>query len=180
MLCGSYPTGQRHLTTPGSTHPRRTGAAVVEMAVVLPVLVVVIFGIIEFGRAFMVQHILNEIARRACRTAVGLQSQTVTTAGYSSSNWNDYINATVVDPLCSYNGISGYTTEYFVTAYGTTPTYTTTADVSTASTYSSSGGMYSPGSEIHVRVTVPWGNVSWGGRYLSGYSLRGQYTLRRE
>ena len=51
-------------------HPRRRGATAVEMAIVLPLLLALVFGIIEFGRAMMVQQILVNTAREATRRAV--------------------------------------------------------------------------------------------------------------
>jgi len=47
----------------------RRGAAVVEMAVVSPLLLAMMLGMIEFGYIFMVQQILTNGAREACRTA---------------------------------------------------------------------------------------------------------------
>lgn len=52
---------------------RRKGAAVVEFAVVLPLLLTVLFGIIEYGWVFMVRQTLQTAAREGCRLAV-LQS----------------------------------------------------------------------------------------------------------
>lgn len=49
---------------------QRVGAVAVEMAIVLPLLLVLVFGIIEFGRAMMVQQILVNTAREAARRAV--------------------------------------------------------------------------------------------------------------
>jgi hypothetical protein len=46
------------------------GAAVVEFAVVLPVIVVMFMGCMEMGRAVMVRHVLEEAARAGCRIAV--------------------------------------------------------------------------------------------------------------
>lgn len=43
------------------------GAAAVEMAVVLPVLLLVLFGLIDFGRAFNEQIQLSQAAREAVR-----------------------------------------------------------------------------------------------------------------
>ena len=40
------------------------------MAVVLPIFLFVIFGIIEFGRAYMVKHVVASGARRGARLAV--------------------------------------------------------------------------------------------------------------
>ncbi len=49
---------------------RRRGAAVVEMAVVTPFLLTLVFGIIEFSWAMSVQQTLTNAAREGCRTAV--------------------------------------------------------------------------------------------------------------
>ena len=47
----------------------RLGATTVEMAVVVPVFLLFVFGIVEFGRAVMMKQALTEAARQACRTA---------------------------------------------------------------------------------------------------------------
>ena len=46
------------------------GAAAVEFAIVLPLLFLFVFGIIEFGRALMVNQVLVNSAREATRRAV--------------------------------------------------------------------------------------------------------------
>jgi Flp pilus assembly protein TadG len=45
----------------------RLGAAAIEFALVAPVFLLVIAGIIEFGQAFRTQHILTTASRRAAR-----------------------------------------------------------------------------------------------------------------
>ena len=45
------------------------GTATVEFAVVLPLLLLIIFGILEFGRIMMVVHMLNSAAREGARVA---------------------------------------------------------------------------------------------------------------
>ncbi len=49
---------------------RRRAAAVVEMAVVTPLLLTLVFGIIEFGWTMMVRETMVNAAREGCRTAV--------------------------------------------------------------------------------------------------------------
>ena len=49
---------------------RRRAAAVVEFAVVLPLLLTILFGIIEYGWVFMVRQTLQSAAREGCRLAV--------------------------------------------------------------------------------------------------------------
>ena len=53
----------------------RRGEAVVELAVVTPLLLLMLFGIMEFGWAFMVHETLTNGVREACRVAV-LQGST--------------------------------------------------------------------------------------------------------
>ena len=54
----------------GKASPRERAAAVVEFAVVLPLLLTVLFGIIEYGWIFMVRQSLQTAAREGCRLAV--------------------------------------------------------------------------------------------------------------
>ncbi len=56
-----------HYRTSGS---RKRGAAIVEFAVVLPLLLLLLFGIVEFGWLFMVRQTLVNAAREGCRIAV--------------------------------------------------------------------------------------------------------------
>lgn len=51
------------------SHRARAGA-VVEFAVVLPLLLTILFGIIEYGWVFMVRQTLQNAAREGCRLAV--------------------------------------------------------------------------------------------------------------
>ena len=50
--------------------PRSRAAAVVEFAVVLPLLLTILFGIIEYGWVFMVRQTLQTAAREGCRVAI--------------------------------------------------------------------------------------------------------------
>ena len=58
----------------------RQAAAIVEFAVILPLLLTILFGIIEYGWIFMVRQTLQTAARDGCRLAV-LQT---TTAPYTN------------------------------------------------------------------------------------------------
>ncbi len=48
----------------------RRGAAVVEFAVVAPLFILLVFGMIEYGRMIMVQQVLTNASREAARKAV--------------------------------------------------------------------------------------------------------------
>ncbi len=45
------------------------GSTVVELAVVIPILLTLVFGIIEFGWVMMVEHTVGSAAREGCRMA---------------------------------------------------------------------------------------------------------------
>jgi Flp pilus assembly protein TadG len=49
---------------------KKRGAAVVEFAVVAPLFILLVFGMIEFGRMVMVQQILTNATREGARQAV--------------------------------------------------------------------------------------------------------------
>ena len=66
---------------------KRRGAAVVEFAVVSPVLILLIFGILEFGRLAMVQQVLTNASREGARRAILEQ----TTSSEIQSVVNDYL-----------------------------------------------------------------------------------------
>jgi len=51
-------------------HRGRRGAAAVEFALTAPVLFLLVFGMIEVGRALMVQHLLTNAARDGARAAI--------------------------------------------------------------------------------------------------------------
>lgn len=77
---------------------RRRGVAVVEFAVVLPLLLTILFGIIEYGWVFMVRQTLQTAAREGCRLAV-LQSSV-----------DPYVNVIDrVSAVMSPTGLSTYT-----------------------------------------------------------------------
>lgn len=50
--------------------PRRRGAAMAEFAIVFPLFMLVLFGLFEFGRAFMVIQMLSASCRIAAREGV--------------------------------------------------------------------------------------------------------------
>lgn len=49
---------------------RQRGAVAVEMALILPVLFLIMFGIIEFGRYFWMQHSITAAATEGARMAI--------------------------------------------------------------------------------------------------------------
>ena len=51
-------------------HENRRGTALVEMALVLPIFLMIVLGVIEFGRAMMVSQVVTNAAREGARSAV--------------------------------------------------------------------------------------------------------------
>ncbi|MEV4706191.1 TadE/TadG family type IV pilus assembly protein [Actinoplanes sp. NPDC049316] len=68
--------GRGRPTLPATPAPGDQGAAAVELALVLPLLLLVLFGVIDFGRALNAQITLTEAAREGARaTALGLDGR---------------------------------------------------------------------------------------------------------
>jgi len=76
--------------------PCRRGVAVVEFAVVLPLLLTVLFGIIEYGWVFMVRQTLQTAAREGVRV------------GVLATSVEPYIN--VIDRVADVMGPTGIST----------------------------------------------------------------------
>jgi Flp pilus assembly protein TadG len=55
----------------------QTGASAVEFAIILPVLLALIFGIIEFGLYLFNQHIMTNAVREAARAGIVVREPTV-------------------------------------------------------------------------------------------------------
>jgi Flp pilus assembly protein TadG len=77
---------------------QRQGAAVVEFAIIAPLFFMLVFGMIEFGRAIMVKQILTNASREGARVAV-LDSTTPTASQVTN----------LVTTYLSNAGISGAT-----------------------------------------------------------------------
>lgn len=89
---------------PKSPAARRSGAAAVEFAFVAPLLVLLVFGMIEFGRMIMVQQILVNAAREGARKAVlpgATDDMAKTTVNDYLKNTNISGHETAVSPSAS-------------------------------------------------------------------------------
>src|SRR3954453_12564199 len=84
----------------GSVQRRRRGSAVLEAAVVFPILLSLTFGAIEYGYYFFVKNTLQGAAREGCRSGIVLNNDntdvTNSVAGYlKAAGLNS--SATVLD-----------------------------------------------------------------------------------
>lgn len=132
---------------------KRRGAAVVEFAVVAPVFILLVFGMIEFGRAVMVQQVLVNASREGARQAV--------LDGASLVEIEDridvYLNASNID-----------NEQLIYTVNGTeVPDPTTVAGF---------------GDAVGVEIRVNFDDVSWMPvpQYIGGTVLRASSIMRRE
>lgn len=138
-------------------HPRRpdqrSGAASVEMAFVAPVLLMFIFGSIDFGRAMMVSNMLTTVAREGVRKGV--------TPNTTNSEITTVIN-TALDSV----SIPKANAQLTIKVNGVA------TDASTAKN----------GDTLAVQVTVPFNDVTWlpSSWFLQGTTLRGAAAMRRE
>jgi hypothetical protein len=129
----------------------RRGAAAVEMAFICPVLFIVVFGIIEFGRGWMLVHVMTEAARRGARAACSMNS---TVAG-STTNWADYLDNNVVKPCLQSNRGYASSTSIVWKVNGST------ADPSTANGANGSASGYVPGDKITCHISAPIKDMTW-------------------
>ena len=165
MTRRSYSRLNRHRRR--SPRHGRAGAAAVEMAAVLPLFILLVFGIIEFGRALMVHEILVNAAREGARYAV-------------TPNATDAVLESKINSYLSSAGITGYT----VTADSDTdpdPPHDLTI-VDGGSTSGSLQAVVQPDDEITVVVSVPYSSVSFGFAYLidSGRTFSASVVMRKE
>jgi Flp pilus assembly protein TadG len=80
------------------------GAAAVEFALVLPFLLLLLLGIIEYGRLFYLQNSLTNAARVAARTMVIESSAQMATAAADAQS--RAVSAAVVSPALSSGQVS--------------------------------------------------------------------------
>ena len=130
----------------------RRGAVVVEMAIVLPIFLLILFGIIEFGRAMKADQILANGARLGARRAI-LDNQTNSGVGTLVKNSCEGILNTTVTVSISVNGVVN-------------------APLATAI----------KGDECEVTVSVPFNQVSFlpSPTWLNGASLQSSCTMEHE
>jgi len=136
----------------GSFRKKRRGAAVVEFALVVPVFILLVFGMVEFGRAVMVQQVLVNASREGARQAV-LDGSTVAEV---ESRIEGYLSASTID---------GALIEYEVNGV-------IVGNPSVAKF----------GDAVTVRISVPFDSVSWlpVPDYLGGTTLTASSIMRRE
>lgn len=141
------------------TEPRRRGAAIVEAALVLPIFFMVVLGIVEFGRAFMVIQLVQNGAREGCRKAV--------TGGYS--------NTTIINEIKSDLTAAG------INSANVTVTITVTVEPGNPAVSNNDVTAATTKDLVKVVVTVPFNKVALiPGNYMGAKTLTGRSTMRHE
>ena len=134
----------------------RSGQAVVEFALVLPVFVLLVFGAIEFGRAYYDLHLLTNAAREGARR------------GSLPNQLEADVQDVVQDFLESVGLSGGWSTTIAVTDAGGTPR----------------SGLSEAQEGDHVSVTVNYSFQVLTGSLLPGFTgtvqLRGRCVFRHE
>ena len=139
----------------------RSGAAMVEMALVLPLFLMLILGVIEFGRAMMIANLVTNAAREGARMAV-----------LDGSSNTEVTNA-ITTFLQSSIGMG-----------------VSSSDIGLTITVTPAAGNPNPANNvansisrdlISVRVELPFNQVALiPGSYLAGRQLIGQSAMRHE
>jgi Flp pilus assembly protein TadG len=136
----------------------RTGSAMVEMAICFPVFMLILMGIIEFGRAMSVSQMLNSASRIGCRAAI--------LDGSSNSSVTSIIKQHVTSTI------------------GCEPSVITVAIIATSSRNGSAlsdVSHASTGDMIKLDVSVRFADVSWAVKdWMGGSRIRGQCSMQHE
>lgn len=136
----------------------RVGTAIVETAFMMPILLGVTFGAVEFGRALMVSNLITNAAREANRMSI---VRGVTTAE---------VKAVAIDHVLRTVGTTITTSAVTVTVTphpGNPNPNNETANASTRDL-------------VEVQVDVDYDDVGYFFRYLAGATLKGNSAMRHE
>jgi Flp pilus assembly protein TadG len=144
--------------TPQNSRKRRRGSAVLDLALVLPLLLMLAFGVVEYGYYFFVKHNAQAASREGARAAIA--------AGAKAKD--------VTDAVANVMAATGLNNT------GYTVTITDTADVPI------NFATVTSGKPIKVQVQFNWGSVGVHPlpEILGGMSptkpVRGASVMRRE
>lgn len=140
-------------------HHPRTGAALVEAALVLPVFFMAIVGIVEFGRGMMVTQLVTNTAREAARQAILDGSTNAEIISFAETTLAGAASADVAD------------IEVSIAVQPALGSAATGNNLSTTEAYDL----------ITVEVSVPYDKISFfTGNYLGGKTLSSSATMRHE
>ncbi len=138
----------------------RSGAVIVEMALVLPIFLMLVFGIIEFGRGFMVGQLVTNAAREGARRAILDGSTNADITSYIQTFMQQSANVSTAD---------------------TTVTITVAAAPGNPPVSGNDVALCTSRDLVTVKVEVPFDKVAYiSGKYLAGKKMTGQASMRHE
>lgn len=149
-------------TRPRLTRRPRRGAAAVEFAIVVPLLLMFVLGIIEYGRMLQVANVTTNASREGARYA----AQADTTVDAATTYTKDYLSAAGI-PNSAVNSV---TIEQYSSASSSWSAVTTLSSVSS-------------GTPIRLKVDVNFGAVTWlpsGVLVPNSTVLNGTSVMRKE
>jgi Flp pilus assembly protein TadG len=155
------------MRTAPARRPRR-GAAAVEFAVILPVLLLFILGIVEIGRLVMVGQLATNGSREGARYAAQGSADSATVEAYT----RQYLAQTGI-PSAAVTGFAIESQSTSTTNGVPTTSWSAVADPSAAS----------QGTPIRVRFLINYDQVSWlPTRFVlgSGTRVEGVSVMRKE
>ena len=131
---------------------RRGGAAAVEMAVILPLFLILALGLIEASRLGMAAQLISAAAREGCRVA--------SLAGNDQTAVQSGINTSLAG--------SGISASYSISCADGTTTVTSTTPAG--------------GTAITVTVSVPYSQIAWFTpiQYFGGVTVTASATMSSE
>mgnify|MGYP000592644721 CR=1 FL=1 len=139
--------------------PNRRGAAIVEMAMVLPLFMMVVLGVVEFGRAMMVGHMTTNAAREGTRMAI--------VDGASNTEVTNHVETFLADTV----GVSASDVTVTISVEPASGNEDPLDKIEDAG----------PRDLVTVEVEVPFDKVSYiPGNYLNGKKLKSQSAMRHE
>jgi len=137
----------------------RRGASVVEMAVVLPVFMMIVMGIIEFGRGMMVGQLVTNSARHGARLAA--------VDGSTNTEVENAVEQFLIDSVGVSPGDAVITVEVEPGTGNPDPLDNLAVAL--------------PKDLVTVIVDVPYDKVGYvAGQWLAGRNLSGRCTMRHE
>ncbi len=130
----------------------RRGASVVELAFIAPIFFLLVFAIIEFSRAVMIQQSLTDAARAGARSAALASTDTTAKAETAA---RDYLRQTMTDSydmsLCQVSVSPGGL------------------------------GSLETGTEVTTTVAVNFDDLTWiPSSFMKNFVLRGQASMTKE
>lgn len=153
----------------------RNAIAAVELALVSPLFAFFIMGMLDISRVLMVKMVLDDAARKGCRTGI-CQRRGTTTPAQSSTGSNvtqDMIN------ILQDNGLDPTRATITITVGNGTPSVYTLSGTSPNYTVTRTGGpgtdplTAQAGTAIQVKIAMPFSSFNWGvsSMFVSGATL---------